>query len=147
MRAPPGALRIGASVRLRLYPESAPLEQAEHERHHGHDHKHKEQNLCDAHSTRGNAAKAKNCGHQRDHQKNNCVMQHHHLPKSARALLAGATNAAPSMKVTHVLHAHGTGDHQHFTAAPGTREELGQFIAAENTKWARIIRERKITAD
>jgi tripartite-type tricarboxylate transporter receptor subunit TctC len=33
------------------------------------------------------------------------------------------------------------------TAAPGTREELGQFIAAENTKWARIIRERKITAD
>lgn len=33
------------------------------------------------------------------------------------------------------------------TAAPGTREELGQFIAAENTKWSRIIRERKITAD
>ncbi|CAB5686967.1 Argininosuccinate lyase [Delftia tsuruhatensis] len=33
------------------------------------------------------------------------------------------------------------------TAAPGSREELGQFIAAENAKWSRIIRERKITAD
>ena len=33
------------------------------------------------------------------------------------------------------------------TAAPGTREELGQFIAAEHAKWGRIIRERKITAD
>ncbi|WP_280191731.1 Bug family tripartite tricarboxylate transporter substrate binding protein [Delftia sp. PS-11] len=33
------------------------------------------------------------------------------------------------------------------TAAPSSREELGKFIAAENTKWGRIIRERKITAD
>lgn len=33
------------------------------------------------------------------------------------------------------------------TAAPGSREELGKFIAAENEKWARIIRERNITAD
>ncbi|MBO9680677.1 Bug family tripartite tricarboxylate transporter substrate binding protein [Paenacidovorax monticola] len=33
------------------------------------------------------------------------------------------------------------------TAAPGTREELGKFIAAEYGKWGRIIRERKITAD
>jgi tripartite-type tricarboxylate transporter receptor subunit TctC len=33
------------------------------------------------------------------------------------------------------------------TAAPGSREELGQFIVAENAKWSRIIRERKITAD
>jgi tripartite-type tricarboxylate transporter receptor subunit TctC len=33
------------------------------------------------------------------------------------------------------------------TAAPGSREELGQFIAAEHAKWGRIIRERKITAD
>ncbi|MDA8522710.1 Bug family tripartite tricarboxylate transporter substrate binding protein [Acidovorax sp. NCPPB 4044] len=33
------------------------------------------------------------------------------------------------------------------TAAPGTREELGRFIAAEYEKWGRIIRERKITAD
>ncbi len=33
------------------------------------------------------------------------------------------------------------------TAAPGTREELGKFIAAEYAKWGRIIRERKITAD
>ncbi len=33
------------------------------------------------------------------------------------------------------------------TAAPGSREELGKFIAAENEKWGRIIRERKITAD
>lgn len=33
------------------------------------------------------------------------------------------------------------------TAAPGTREELGKFIAAEHAKWGRIVRERKITAD
>lgn len=33
------------------------------------------------------------------------------------------------------------------TAAPTGREELGKFIAQENVKWARIIRERKITAD
>ncbi len=33
------------------------------------------------------------------------------------------------------------------TAAPGSREELAKFIAAENEKWGRIIRERKITAD
>ncbi|MBV7427512.1 MULTISPECIES: tripartite tricarboxylate transporter substrate binding protein [unclassified Acidovorax] len=33
------------------------------------------------------------------------------------------------------------------TAAPGTREELGKFIAAEHGKWGRIVRERKITAD
>ncbi len=33
------------------------------------------------------------------------------------------------------------------TAAPGTREELGSFIAAEHAKWGRIIRERKISAD
>jgi tripartite-type tricarboxylate transporter receptor subunit TctC len=33
------------------------------------------------------------------------------------------------------------------TADPTSREELGNFIAAENTKWGRIIRERKITAD
>lgn len=33
------------------------------------------------------------------------------------------------------------------TAAPGTREELGKFIAAEYGKWGRIVRERKITAD
>ncbi len=33
------------------------------------------------------------------------------------------------------------------TAAPGSREELGKFIVAENEKWGRIIRERKITAD
>ncbi|WCM93724.1 tripartite tricarboxylate transporter substrate binding protein [Acidovorax sp. NCPPB 2350] len=33
------------------------------------------------------------------------------------------------------------------TAAPGTRDELGKFIAAEYEKWGRIIRERKITAD
>ena len=33
------------------------------------------------------------------------------------------------------------------TAAPGTREELGKFIAAEHSKWGRIVRERKITAD
>ncbi|SFD79903.1 Bug family tripartite tricarboxylate transporter substrate binding protein [Paracidovorax konjaci] len=33
------------------------------------------------------------------------------------------------------------------TATPGTREELGRFIAAEYEKWGRIIRERKITAD
>jgi tripartite-type tricarboxylate transporter receptor subunit TctC len=33
------------------------------------------------------------------------------------------------------------------TASPGTREELAQFIAAEHSKWGRIIRERKITAD
>ncbi|MDD2546366.1 MAG: tripartite tricarboxylate transporter substrate binding protein [Burkholderiaceae bacterium] len=33
------------------------------------------------------------------------------------------------------------------TAAPSTREELGQFMAAEHRKWGRISRERKITAD
>ncbi|WCM89750.1 Bug family tripartite tricarboxylate transporter substrate binding protein [Acidovorax sp. NCPPB 3576] len=33
------------------------------------------------------------------------------------------------------------------TASPTSREELGQFIAAEHAKWGRIIRERKITAD
>ncbi|CAM3507588.1 Bug family tripartite tricarboxylate transporter substrate binding protein [Paracidovorax anthurii] len=33
------------------------------------------------------------------------------------------------------------------TATPGTRDELGKFIAAEYEKWGRIIRERKITAD
>jgi tripartite-type tricarboxylate transporter receptor subunit TctC len=33
------------------------------------------------------------------------------------------------------------------TASPSTREELGKFIAAEHSKWGRIIRERKITAD
>jgi len=33
------------------------------------------------------------------------------------------------------------------TAAPGTREELSSFIAAEYSKWGRIIRERKISAD
>lgn len=33
------------------------------------------------------------------------------------------------------------------TAAPGSREELGSFIAAEHSKWGRIIRERKITVD
>lgn len=33
------------------------------------------------------------------------------------------------------------------TAAPGTRDELGKFIAAEHAKWGRIVRERKITAD
>ena len=33
------------------------------------------------------------------------------------------------------------------TADPTSREELGKFIAAENAKWSRIIRERKITAD
>ena len=33
------------------------------------------------------------------------------------------------------------------TAAPSTREELGKFIAAEHSKWGRIGRERKITAD
>ncbi len=33
------------------------------------------------------------------------------------------------------------------TATPGSREELGKFIAAENEKWGRIIRERNITAD
>lgn len=31
--------------------------------------------------------------------------------------------------------------------APGTRDELGRFIAAEHAKWGRVIRERKITAD
>ena len=33
------------------------------------------------------------------------------------------------------------------TAGPTSREELGKFIAEENVKWGRIIRERKITAD
>lgn len=33
------------------------------------------------------------------------------------------------------------------TAAPGSREELGRFIAAEHAKWGRIVRERKITAN
>ncbi|WP_294258812.1 tripartite tricarboxylate transporter substrate binding protein, partial [uncultured Comamonas sp.] len=33
------------------------------------------------------------------------------------------------------------------TAAPTSREELARFIATENEKWSRIIRERKITAD
>lgn len=33
------------------------------------------------------------------------------------------------------------------TAAPTSREELAKFISAENEKWSRIIRERKITAD
>lgn len=33
------------------------------------------------------------------------------------------------------------------TASPSTREELGKFIASEYSKWGRIIRERKITAD
>lgn len=33
------------------------------------------------------------------------------------------------------------------SAAPGTREELGRFIASEHAKWGRIVRERKITAE
>ena len=33
------------------------------------------------------------------------------------------------------------------TASPSTRDELGKFIASEYSKWGRIIRERKITAD
>lgn len=33
------------------------------------------------------------------------------------------------------------------TAGPTSREELGKFMAEENVKWSRIIRERKITAD
>ena len=33
------------------------------------------------------------------------------------------------------------------TAGPTSREELGKFMAEENVKWGRIIRERKITAD
>ncbi|EER60309.1 conserved hypothetical protein [Acidovorax delafieldii 2AN] len=33
------------------------------------------------------------------------------------------------------------------TASPSTREELGKFIASEYSKWGRIIRDRKITAD
>ncbi|WP_287877718.1 tripartite tricarboxylate transporter substrate binding protein [Acidovorax sp.] len=33
------------------------------------------------------------------------------------------------------------------TASPSTRDELGKFIAAEYSKWGRIIHERKITAD
>lgn len=33
------------------------------------------------------------------------------------------------------------------TAMPGTREDLGKFIATEYAKWGRIVRERKITAD
>jgi len=33
------------------------------------------------------------------------------------------------------------------TAAPGSREELGKFIASEYSKWSRIIQERKISAD
>lgn len=33
------------------------------------------------------------------------------------------------------------------TASPTSREELAKFISAENEKWGRIIRERKITAD
>ncbi|MCD2513188.1 Bug family tripartite tricarboxylate transporter substrate binding protein [Comamonas endophytica] len=33
------------------------------------------------------------------------------------------------------------------TAAPGSRDELGKFIAAEHGKWGRIVRERKLTAD
>ncbi|MEH3087160.1 MAG: tripartite tricarboxylate transporter substrate binding protein [Xylophilus ampelinus] len=33
------------------------------------------------------------------------------------------------------------------TAAPGSREDLAKFIAAEHAKWGRIIRERKITAE
>lgn len=33
------------------------------------------------------------------------------------------------------------------TAAPGSREELGKFIASEYSKWGRIIQERKISAD
>ena len=32
-------------------------------------------------------------------------------------------------------------------AAPGSREELGKFIASEYSKWGRIIQERKISAD
>lgn len=33
------------------------------------------------------------------------------------------------------------------TAMPGTRDDLGKFIATEYAKWGRIVRERKITAD
>jgi len=43
--------------------------------------------------------------------------------------------------VREALNAHG------LTPAPGTREELGRYIAAEAVKWGRVIRERKITGE
>ncbi|MET1113987.1 MAG: hypothetical protein ABWY08_03385 [Comamonas sp.] len=32
-------------------------------------------------------------------------------------------------------------------SSAGSREELGKFIAAEHSKWGRIIKERKLTVD
>ena len=38
-------------------------------------------------------------------------------------------------------------DKQGLTPMPGTREELGKFIATESDTWGKVIRERKITAE
>jgi tripartite-type tricarboxylate transporter receptor subunit TctC len=38
-------------------------------------------------------------------------------------------------------------DNHGLTPAPGTREELARFIDTESKTWARLVKERKITAD
>jgi hypothetical protein len=52
------------------------LHQADHKGHHGHDDEYKEKDLCDFHSTSGNASKPEDGGDQCDDEKDNCVVQH-----------------------------------------------------------------------
>ncbi len=61
-------------------------DKADHEGDDGHDHKDEEQDLGDADGAGSNATKAEDCGDQSDHQKNDCVVQHDHLPKMRRRI-------------------------------------------------------------
>ena len=63
---------------------SAFLEQPQDEGHDGHDHKYEEEDLGNTYGTRRDATEAEDGSDECDNQKNNCVMQHFHLPVSSR---------------------------------------------------------------
>ena len=63
---------------------SAFFQQTQDEGHDGHDDKYEEENLGDTYCTCRDATEAEDGSDECDNQKNNCVMQHFHLPVSSR---------------------------------------------------------------